>query len=47
MDFIRRAFVVFVMSGSEVMVMFFTLDHENSKINFSERNKIIKSEWGG
>ena len=39
--------MVFVMSGSEVMVMFVTLDHENPKINISERNKIIKSEWGG
>jgi hypothetical protein len=47
MRFVRRADVVFVLSDSEVLVMFVTLDHENPTINISERNKIIKSQWVG
>jgi hypothetical protein len=47
MGFVRTADVVFVISDSEVLVMFVILDHENPTRNISERNKIIKSEWGG
>jgi len=47
MGFVITGDVVFVASDSEVLVVFVILDHENPKINISERNKIIKSEWDG
>jgi hypothetical protein len=47
MCFVRTADVVFVVSDSEVLVIFVILDHKNPTRNISERNKIVKSEWGG
>jgi len=46
-SFVRTADVVSVVSDSEVLVMFVSLDREDPTRNISERNKIIKSRCGG
>lgn len=47
MGLVRIENVVFIVRGSEMLVMFVVLDYEVRTGNISERNKIIKRRWDG